>query len=174
MNLVLLTRSDLDSDGVAHLGGDRAHHLRTVLAVTPGRSVRIGLIDGPAGVGVVSAVSDAGITLQCAFDADVPPRPVVDLLLAVPRPKVLRRLWAQIAALGVGRILLTNAARVERNYFDTHWLARETYEPLLIEGLQQGRDTWMPVVSVHRRFKILIEDELDVLCPTGLRLLAHP
>ena len=55
----------------------------------------------------------------------VPPRPAVDLLLAVPRPKVMRRLWAQIAALGVGQIILTNAGKVERNYFDTHILSRE-------------------------------------------------
>jgi hypothetical protein len=32
---------------------------------------------------------------------------------------VLRRLWAQIAALGVGQIVLTSAERVERHYFDT-------------------------------------------------------
>ena len=75
----------------------------------------------------------------------------------------MRRLWAQIAALGVGRIILTNAERVERNYFDTHLLAAEQYRPLLIEGLQQARDTRLPLVSVHRQFKILVEDDLDGL-----------
>ncbi len=59
----------------------------------------------------------------------------------------MRRLWAQLAALGVGRIILTNAARVERNYFDTHVLAPECYRPLLIEGLQQARDTRVPSVT---------------------------
>ena len=74
----------------------------------------------------------------------------------------MRRLWAQIAALGVGRIILTNAEKVERNYFDTHILAPETYRPLLIEGLQQARDTRLPVCldppAVQRSS---IEDELD-------------
>jgi 16S rRNA (uracil1498-N3)-methyltransferase len=86
----------------------------------------------------------------------------------------MRRLWAQLAALGVGRIILTNAARVERNYFDTHVLAEDCYRPLLIEGLQQARDTWLPSVSIHRQFKVLVEDELDGLFPHGLRLVAHP
>ena len=98
-----------------------------------------------------------------SLEPDTPPRPAIDLLLAAPRPKVMRRLWAQIAALGVGQIILTNAEKVERNYFDTHMLAPDTYRPLLIEGLQQARDTRLPSVSIHRRFRVLIEDELDRL-----------
>jgi RsmE family RNA methyltransferase len=86
----------------------------------------------------------------------------------------MRRLWAQLAALGVGQILLTNAERVERNYFDTHVLTEECYRPLLIEGLQQARDTRLPGVSIHRQFKVLIEDMLDSLFPAGLRLAAEP
>jgi RsmE family RNA methyltransferase len=83
-------------------------------------------------------------------------------------------LWAQLSALGVGRILLTNADRVERHYFDTHVLAPDAFRPLLIEGLQQARDTRVPEVSVHRRFRVLVEDELDRLCPDTLRLVAEP
>jgi RsmE family RNA methyltransferase len=98
----------------------------------------------------------------------------VDVLLALPRPKVMRRLWAQFAALGVGQVILTNAERVERDYFDTHVIQPETYRPLLIEGLQQSRDTRLPQVSVHKRFKVLIEDELEQLCPQPHRLVAHP
>jgi RsmE family RNA methyltransferase len=112
--------------------------------------------------------------MHCAFDASVPARPPVDLLLALPRPKVMRRLWAQIAALGAGQIILTNAERVERNYFDTHVLTPECYRPLLVEGLQQARDTRLPAVSIHRQFKVLIEDKLDALFGTGLRVVADP
>ncbi len=139
-----------------------------------GHEVRIGLVDGPRGVATVQAVEDGAVTLTCTFEVSVPPRPAVDLLLAVPRPKVMRRLWAQVAALGVGRIILTNAGKVERNYFYTHILSERIYRPLLIEGLQQARDTRLPAVSIHRRFRILIEDELDGLFPSGLRLVADP
>jgi RsmE family RNA methyltransferase len=108
------------------------------------------------------------------FEAEAPARPRVDLLLALPRPKVMRRLWAQLAALGVGRIILTNAERVERPYFDTHVLEESCYRPLLIEGLQQARDTRLPLVSIHRQFKVLVEDHLDGLSGDGLRLVADP
>lgn len=98
----------------------------------------------------------------------------MDLLLAVPRPKVMRRLWAQLTALGVGRIVLTNAEKVERPYFDSHLLTEAVYRPLLIEGLQQARDTRLPEVSIHRRFKPLVEDDLDGLSGEGLRIVADP
>jgi RsmE family RNA methyltransferase len=145
-----------------------------VLHVAPGAQVRIGVLNGACGVGTVQAIDSGTVTLRCAFDADLPARPRVDVLLALPRPKVMRRLWAQLAAMGVGQIILTNAERVERNYFDTHILEPESYRPLLIEGLQQARDTWLPEVSVHRQFKVLVEDHLDGLFPSGLRLVADP
>ena len=86
----------------------------------------------------------------------------------------MRRLWAQLTALGVGQIVLTNAERVERHYFDTHILNEVTYRRLLIEGLQQARDTRLPAVSIHRQFRVLVEDHLDGLFGDGIRLVADP
>jgi RsmE family RNA methyltransferase len=174
VNLIILESAEIAVTGDAILTGARADHLIDVLHVEPGRQVRVGVIDGPRGIATVQSIDDGAVALRCVFEAEIPPRPDVDLLLAVPRPKVMRRLWAQIAALGVGQIILTNAEKVERNYFDTHILAPETYRPLLIEGLQQARDTRVPIVSIHRQFKILIEDDLDRLCGTGLRIVADP
>jgi RsmE family RNA methyltransferase len=173
MNLILLHADEISPTGAARVIGARATHLVNVLDVTPGQQVRVGVIDGPIGHGTVITIDDGAVELQCQF-GDVPPRPRVDLLLAVPRPKVLKRLWAQLAAVGVGHIMLTNAGRVERNYFDTHILEPYTFGPLLVEGLQQARDTRLPAVSIHRQFKILIEDHLDDLSPAGRRLAAHP
>jgi RsmE family RNA methyltransferase len=174
VNLILLERSEASATAEITLTGPRAGHLLHVLRVEPGQTVRVGILDGPRGVGTVTSVAEGAVQLRCAFDAQPAPAPRVDLLLALPRPKVMRRLWAQIAALGVGQIILTNAERVERNYFDTHVLAPACYRPLLIEGLQQARDTSLPRVSIHRQFKVLIEDELDALFPRGLRLVADP
>ena len=174
MNLILLDERDRIGSSYVTVSGARAAHLVNVLRVAPGREVRVGLIDGPLGVGTVMSIEDGRVTLQCVFDADIPPRPQVDVLIALPRPKVMRRLWAQLAALGVGQIILTNAERVERHYFDTHVLAEACYRPLLVEGMQQARDTRLPAVSIHRQLKVLVEDQLDTLFREGLRLAAHP
>ncbi len=174
MNLILLKDRDRRDGSLVTLTDARATHLLKVLRVVPGQTVRVGWIDGPLGTGTVDTIRDGSVTMRCVFEADPPPHPRVDVLLALPRPKVLRRLWAQFAALGVGQIILTNASRVERDYFDTHVVTETCYRPLLIEGLQQARDTRLPQVSIHRQFRILVEDHLDALFPSGVRLVADP
>jgi RsmE family RNA methyltransferase len=174
LNLILLEPGEITADGAVTLSGGRAEHIIQVLRARPGDTVRLGVLDGGAGSGLITAVSDRRVVLHCELAAAIPPRPAVDLLMAVPRPKVMRRLWAQIAALGVGQIILTNASRVERHYFDTHVLSEASYRPLLIEGLQQARDTRVPTVCIRRQLKVLVEDELDALFTAGLRVTAHP
>jgi RsmE family RNA methyltransferase len=174
MNLVILEPEEIDSSGNVTLSDTRAAHLLRVLNVAPGQDVRVGLLDGPVGTGIVASAANGTVTVHCEFEATTPVRPPIDLLLALPRPKVMRRLWAQLAALGVGQVILTNAERVERNYFDTHVLSPECYRPLLVEGLQQARDTRLPTVSIHRQFRPLVEDQLDTLFGDGLRLVAEP
>ena len=172
MNLLLLEADQLR--GIrARLSASQTRHARDVLRVVPGQELRVGMLDGPRGLGRVVQVEDA-LELECTFEPEPPAVPDLDLLLALPRPKVMRRLWAQLAALGVGRIILTNAARVERNYFDTHVLDAAFYRPLLIEGLQQAQDTRLPGVSIHRRFRPLVEDELDTQSTADARIVAHP
>ena len=174
MNLILIESQERRADGTLRLSDARARHIANVLKAQPGDSLRVGVLDGPLGTGTITSLTKDAAELSCAFEDRIPPRPRVDLLLALPRPKVMRRLWAQLAALGVGRILLTNAWKVERMYYDSHVLTPEVYRPLLIEGLQQARDTHLPEVAVFKQFKILVEDELPRLFPEGLRLLARP
>lgn len=172
MNLILLDPSEVSSSEAVRLEGPRATHIRMVLKAVPGDTIRIGVIDGPRGRGTVTSLAPDFVSLRCEFDDDAPPPPPVDLLLALPRPKVMKRLWSQVAALGVRRIMLTNATRVERNYFDTTVLEPACYRPLLLDGLQQARDTRLPRVTVHRQLKVFLEDELGPR--EGPRILADP
>lgn len=174
MNRILLAPDEVDACGRVVLSDRRAGHINNILKSMPGDTVRIGVVNGPLGTGVIKAACDGRIELECRFD-DVVQQPLpIDLLLAVPRPKVLKRLWRSLACMGVRRIILTNAARVERVYFDTHWLERVHREKLMLEGLETAGDTCLPEVSVHRRFRPLIEDELGgLLKPDTLRCVAE-
>jgi RsmE family RNA methyltransferase len=175
MNIILIHPHEPDGEGRVCLTDDRARHIHSVLKAPTGKELRIGLLDGSAGRGTVIASSGSEVVLQCEFNAGIPPRPAVDLLLALPRPKVMKRLWAQLAALGVGRIILTNAEKVERFYFDSHVLEPDFYTARLIEGLQQAGDTLLPEVRIVRQLKPFLEDELDGIFPeNGIRLLADP
>lgn len=173
MNLLLLPAAAVTGTRVV-LTGHQAGHLHSVLRVSKGQTVRVGIEDGPAGTGTVVGLAAESVILECTFDGPTSPRPRVDLLLALPRPKVMKRLWAQLAAVGVGRIVLTNAERVERPYFDTHVLDPAVYRPLLLEGLQQARDTCVPLVSIHRQFRVLVEDALDDVAGPARRIMADP
>ncbi|HAL92750.1 MAG TPA: 16S rRNA (uracil(1498)-N(3))-methyltransferase [Verrucomicrobia bacterium] len=173
MNLILLEKDEIQADGAAVLAGNRARHVREVLKAAPGEEIRVGVVDGPMGAATV--VEDAKqLRLRCALSNEIPPIPRVDLLLAMPRPKVMNRLWPVLASLGAGRIIISNAWKTERNYFDTHVLEPAHMREGLIEGLQQARDTRLPQVSVHKQFKKLVEDELETFGPYAARLVAHP
>jgi len=174
VNLILLNEHDRIAADRFALSDARATHLLDVLRVAPGRTIRVGVLDGPCGTGIVETVGDGRVTMRVAFEASTPERPRIDMMIALPRPKVMHRLWAPLAALGVGQIIVTNASRVERDAWATHYLDESLVRPLLIEGLQQARDTRLPLVSLHKQFKILVEDTLDALFPTGLRLVADP
>ncbi len=174
MNLILLQPDDFGDDGLAVLSDGRAQHIHNVLKAELGKTLRIGLLNGPFGTGTVLSIEKHKVCLQCVMEEKAPPKPRIDLLLAMPRPKVMKRLWAQLAALGAGRIVLVNADKVERYYFDSHVLAPDFYKARLIEGLQQARCTHLPEVLVRQRFKPFVEDELDGLFPDSVRLLADP
>jgi len=174
VNLLLLDPNELDSDGGAVLADARAAHLIRVLNVAPGERIRAGVIQGGVGEAEILTCETDRVSLKLLNLGPPPAPPRVDLLLAVPRPKVMKRLWAPLAALGVGRIVLTTAARVERCYFDTHILEPSFYRPLLIEGLQQARDTRLPDVVIHRAFRPLVEDAHDPIFNDEIRLVAHP
>ncbi len=174
MNRVLFEQSEVDADGCICVTGRRAKHIINVLKPEIGDTLRVGVLDGSCGSGVVLGFDGNLVEIRCSLDEKKPEPPAVDLLLALPRPKVMKRLWAPLASLGAGRIILTNAEKVERNYFDTHWLDEDHYRPLLIEGLEQSGDTLLPRVEIQRQLKPFIEDKLESQFAGMRRLIGHP
>ena len=102
MNVVLLHPHELDQ-GRAILEDVRSRHVLAVLGGTVGTELRVGVVDGPLGTARVVAVDGERVTLACTLEARAPERPRIDLVLALPRPKVLARLFAPLAQLGVDR-----------------------------------------------------------------------
>lgn len=173
MNRILFEPEELLPDGTVVLSDARAQHIRSVLQGAPGQVIKSGTVNGLAGTSRIVALDESRVVLVPTH-AEPAAEPGFDLLLAVPRPKVLKRLWPQLAALGVGRIVLLNAYKVEKFYFSSQWLEPAHYRPLLIEGLTQAGTTRLPEVAVCPRFKPFVEDELDSRFAGSLRLLAHP
>ena len=174
MNLLLLEPEDLARDGTARLRGRRLRHALEVLRAADGDVLRVGLLGGATGTAEVLRAGEDELVLRPSLTDPPPPRPDIDLLLAVPRPKALRKVLPAAASLGVDRIVLVNAARVEKSYFASRVLDAASIRELLVLGLEQARDTRLPEVLIRERFRPFVEDELDGLWPRTLRLVAHP
>jgi RsmE family RNA methyltransferase len=175
VNLLLLFDEDFLPDGTARLTGRRAQHAREVLRAEPGESLRVGRLGGLTGTGEVLENSAGVLHLRVSLTEPPPARAGVDLLLAIPRPKALKKVLPAVASLGVDRVVLVNAARVEKSYFDSKVLDGAFVRELLLQGLEQARDTHLPEVLVRERFRPFVEDEADALFgPTAVRLLPHP
>ena len=148
---------------MARLDGRRARHVREVLRCQAGETVAVGVIGGAVGTAEVLACGEHGLTLRASLDRAPPPPSPVTLLLALPRPKILRKVLQGMGAMGVKRLVLLGSWKVEKAYWGSPLLAPEALREELLLGLEQGRDTVLPEVLLRRFFKPFVEDELDAM-----------
>lgn len=175
VNLLLLSPEEVSPNGTATLTDRRLVHAREVLRVSEGDSLRVGVRNGKLGTGMIVSQSPAELKMSVTLTDEPPARPGIDLLLAIPRPKALKRVIPAVASLGVDRVVLINAARVEKSYFDAKVLDAATLDALVVLGLEQAKDTIGPRIEVRERFKPFIEDELETWAPNeALRVVPHP
>jgi RsmE family RNA methyltransferase len=139
-----------------------------------GDTLRVGVVNGLMGTGRVESIGDGEVVLEVELTTPPPPPLTIELLLAVPRPKILKKVVPAVTSMGVKRIVLVNSARVDKSYFTTPFLRPEGMRELLTLGLEQARDTVLPEVLIRERFRPFIEDEVEQLWPQTKRLLAHP
>lgn len=174
MNLIVLFDEDFAAANRVVLRGRRAEHVRAVHRAKVGEWLTVGMADGKTGRGEVVHMAGDEIELRVALDRDPPPPLPVTLVLALPRPKVLNRVIAGATSLGVKRIFLINAWRVEKSYWSTPRLSPGNLRMQAILGLEQARDTRMPSIETRRLFRPFVEEELPAIANGTRALLAHP
>jgi RsmE family RNA methyltransferase len=172
MNLLLLHACDLIEGGRgARVADRRAAHLLDVVRVEVGSTVAVGLLGGQMGQGVVVALVERALELELRLDRDPPPRLDVRLVLALPRPKCLRRILQGCAAMGLRELHLINSWRVEKSYWGSPLLEAGRLRGEMILGAEQGRDTILPNVHLHKGFKPFVEDLLPSIGAATLKLV---
>lgn len=174
MNLILLSEKDKITSGRAVLNDRRGHHIVSVLRSKVGDRLRVGQVQGRMGWGRVLDIHGTSVEMELELTESAPLPNSVTLILALPRPKVLKRLLVTITTLGVKHLVLVNSWRVDKSYWNSPVLEEENLHNNLCLGLEQARDTILPTVEQKRLFKPFVEDELDTLCGERERLLAHP
>lgn len=174
MNLLLLEDGDFVAPDRVRLQGRRLQHLREVHRAECGDSLRVGRLGGMMGRGELLSLDAAQAELQISLDTPPPAKLPLTLLLAVPRPKMLKRVLQTVSAMGVARLVLLNSYRVEKSFWQTPFLEPASIREQLILGLEQARDTVLPKVTLEKRFKPFVEDRLPALAEGTLGLTGHP
>ncbi len=181
MNMLLLHEGDFDGPlpdaggaGRARVGGRRFRHMVEVQQLACGDEIRAGVLNGAVGKATIVAVGASGLEVELRLQSEAPPAPDLCLILALPRPKGLKRILQAVASMGIKEIFLIGTAKVEKSYWQSPVLDAGVLREQLILGLEQGCDTLMPRLAKRRLFKPFVEDEIPQLIAGRMALLAEP
>lgn len=174
MNLLLFTGLDRTGTQEIQVKDRRLNHLIEVHKAQVGDQVRVGEVGGKIGSGEILEISAEIAKLKIDLTESPPDKHSVKLILALPRPKMLRRILRTIAELGVSELHLINSYRVEKSYWQSPVLEAQQIQQYLLQGIEQSKDTVVPTVMTHKRFKPFVEDELPQMLLGKNALLAHP
>jgi RsmE family RNA methyltransferase len=174
VNLLLLEDADFIAADRAILRDRRFTHMQEVHRSEVGDSLRVGRVGGLMGSAELLRLDAGEAELRVTFDQSPPTKLPLTLILALPRPKMLRRVFQTVAAMGVPRIILVNSYRVEKSFWQTPFLEPEAIREQLILGLEQARDTVLPEIVIEKRFKPFVEDRLPAISEGTLGLVGHP
>ncbi|HEV8657001.1 MAG TPA: 16S rRNA (uracil(1498)-N(3))-methyltransferase [Thermoanaerobaculia bacterium] len=173
MNLILLFDDDFIAPSRVVLRGRRASHVREIHRAAAGDELVVGRLSGKIGSGRILRIGEE-VEMEVILDRDPPPALEMTLVIALPRPKVLNRVIAAVASLGVKRLFLINAWRVEKSYWRSPRLSEENLRAQAIIGLEQARDTVLPRIETKRLFRPFVEEELPSVIADTIALAAHP
>ncbi len=173
MNIVLLEPEDTQSEIWSIHSKRQLQHLREHLDITVGQNLKVGIRNGARYVTEIISIDEQKVGVRPILKEAVPAKLPVHLIVALPRPKVLRRLIMDSVTLGVEKISLIHSYRVDKSYWQTPFL--QQIDQYVTLGLEQAGDTIVPEVQMYKRFKPFVEDVLPTLISEeSPAYVAHP
>lgn len=174
MNLIILYPEDFTSHNRVVVKNRRLEYIRSVHKVSEGDTLKVGILNGKMGTGTVLSLDTTACELEVVLTLEPPMSLPCTLILALPRPKALKRILEYVTAMGVKKIIVLETWRVEKSFWNSPVLLEPTMREHCILGLEQGVDTIMPEIVIKKRFKPFVEDDLPLLSRGTSGLVAHP
>lgn len=173
MNIVLLESEQCQAEQWMIDSPRQLQHIHQHLALEVGDTLKVGIRSGQRYLTRVLSISAEQLELEPLEAQDPPAKLPVTLIVAMPRPKVLRRLIMDSVSLGVEKIILLHSYRVDKSYWQSPFLRQlDDYVTL---GLEQAGDTIAPEIEIFKRFKPFVEDVLpQYISEQRPAFLAHP
>jgi len=177
MNIILLNHNEVIDDH-AVIGGRRAEHIVKILRSAVEDRLTVGIINGKVGSGIIKEIKRTRpfrVKLQICLERFPAAFSPLDIMLALPRPIVFKRVISQLTALGVNRVYVVNAAKVEKSYWESSLLVEQGWKDYVKEGLEQAVDTRIVDFCFFRGFKPFMNSVIPELKKNYTRMLvAHP
>lgn len=151
MNIVLFSQDELSKPLPPR--DERTVHIRKVLHKTVGDTFEAGILDGQAGQAVITADTDEGISFSFTPQSDGKPLYPVTLIVGFPRPIQLKRLFRDVAGLGVTDIWLCGTELGEKSYMDSNIVEKGAARAALIDGTAQAKSTHVPELRLFPSVK---------------------
>ncbi|MFW1752769.1 16S rRNA (uracil(1498)-N(3))-methyltransferase [Acinetobacter wanghuae] len=173
MNIVLLDPRQTESELWSITSKRQLEHLRQHVDVQVGDTLKVGIREGKRYLTQIVEITDQVIRIQSIQEESVPKKLPVTLIVALPRPKVLRRLIMDAVTMGVEKIILLHSYRVDKSYWQSPFL--QQLDQYVTLGLEQAGDTIAPKIELYKRFKPFVEDILPTLISENYpAYVAHP
>ena len=173
MNIVLLEAEQTQSEFWKIESPRQLQHLSQHVQLNAGDTLKVGIRNDERYLTEVISVSEQQIRIRPIQLEAIPAKLPVHLILALPRPKVLRRMVMDAVTLGVQRISLIHSYRVDKSYWQSPFL--QQLDDYVTLGLEQAGDTISPEIQMYKRFKPFVEDVLPTfISDQKPAYVAHP
>jgi RsmE family RNA methyltransferase len=174
VNLILLESEDFEAESRVRLEGRRLEHIRNIHRAQVGDTLKVGKVGGLMGTGQVLEIDESSLLMNVELLVQPPAPSPVTLAVALPRPPTLQKVLQHGTAMGVKQFEFFHARRVEKSFWQSKALAETSLRHHMLLGLEQSRDTVLPEVSFHRRFRPYVEDLLQPRAQSGIVIVADP
>lgn len=174
MNLIILFEEDFIDENKVRLTDRRLEHVIDIHKAKVGDSLRVGILNGKIGIGNITILDTNKLEMVVSLTEDSPKPLDLKLILAMPRPKMFKRILQDVTTMGVKEIYIIKTWRVEKSFWGSNVLnEKELFEHMIL-GLEQGKDTMLPRIYVEKLFKPFVEDKIPNIIKGTKAIVAHP
>ena len=151
MNIALFSEKEINQP--LSLKDERGKHIIKVLHKNVGETFDAGIINKEAGIATITKIDENFIYFDFEPKSDGKPLHPVCLIVGFPRPIQLKRLFRDVAGLGVENLYLCGTELGEKSYMDSNIVAGGGAENALLEGTVQAKSTHVPEIKVFATVK---------------------
>ncbi|MBP5434631.1 RNA methyltransferase [bacterium] len=174
MNLLIVKKSELVSESTVLISGRRVAHLNEILDSSAGSELKVGLLGGKRGRGIIKKIDSESAEIELDLTDDPPEKLPLTVIIGLCRPKVLSRLISDLTSYGVQHIEIVKTFFGDKGYWTNELFTPEGLFEAVVKGLEQSMDTIEPSVTLVKRFGPYSEDVLPNYSINSKCYIANP